>query len=117
MIYLYASYGNEESQKWERIRAFPLIPYKDLYPTEEIQGDDSFGLLAEPLSLPNGETMLLGVAFCTENNSINFVIQKNDVTLLNISVFKPRLETFDPSIVFRTPDGLDLSFIFSSRDT
>lgn len=116
MIYLHASYGNEDSQKWERIGAFPLIPYKDLYPTEEIQGDDGFGLLAEPLHLPNGETMLLSAAFCTENNGISFVIQKGDVTLLNISVFKPRLETFDPSVVFRTPEGLDLSFMFSSRN-
>lgn len=115
MIYMYVSYGNEESQKWENIGAFPLIPYKDLYPVEKIQCDDSFGLLSKPLSLPNGETILLDAAFVADNNSISFIIQKDGVTLLNIGTFKPRLETFDPSVVFRTPDGLDLSFMFSTR--
>ena len=38
------------------------------------------------------------------------------LTLLNLGAFKPNLEAFDPSVVFRTPNGLDLSFMFSERN-
>jgi len=116
MLYLHASYGNEESGNWERIKAIPLVPFKELYPDEKIQRDDSFGLLREPLELPNGEIIHLGVAFWSANHSISFVIEKCSETLLNIGTFKPKLETFDPSVVFRTPEGLDVSFMFSSNN-
>ena len=114
MLYVHASYGNDESGNWESVKVIPLLPYRELYPDEIIQDDDSFGLLREPLKLPNGEVILLGVAFWSANSSITFVVEKGEETLLNIGAFKQKLETFDPSVVFKTPDGLDLSFMFSS---
>lgn len=116
MLYVHVSYGNEESGNWEGVAVVPLIPYKELYPNEKIQRDDSFGLNKEPIALPNGESISIGVAFWTANNSISFVIEKDEITLLNLGAFKPNLEAFDPSVVFRTPNGLDLSFMFSERN-
>ena len=115
MLFLHASYGNEKTENWESIKVIPLIPYKDLFPVHNIQQDDkSFGLISEPLNLPNDEVINLGVAFDSSNLSINFVIEQDGCTLLNIGVFKLKLESFDPSVVYKTPNGLDLSFMFNS---
>ncbi|WP_282111334.1 hypothetical protein [Shewanella algicola] len=114
MIFLHASYGNEETEQWENIKVIPLKPNKELFPEQNIENEDGFGLISESLCLPNGEVITLGVAFSSSNLSINFVIQKGECTLLNLGAFKVTLEAFDPSVVFRTPNGLDLSFMFSS---
>ncbi|WP_415896258.1 hypothetical protein [Neptuniibacter sp. QD57_21] len=116
MLYVHVSYGNEETGNWEGVEIVPLIPYKELYPEEKVMRDDSFGLNNESVTLPNGETISISVAFWSANNSISFVIVKDDITLLNLGTFKQKLETFDPSVVFRTPGGLDLSFMFSTRN-
>lgn len=115
MLNVHVSYGNEESGNWEAMKVIALVPYKELYPDQDFNSNDSFGLLREPLELPNGEVILLGVVFWSVNNSISFVIEKDEETLLNIGVFKQTLEAFDPSVVFKTPNGLDLSFMFSSE--
>ena len=116
MLYLHVSYANQGTGNWESRKAIPLVPFKDLYPDEKYHSEGSFGLLREPLNLLNGETVFLGVAFCHANNSISFVIESENETLLNIGAFKPRLDTFDPSVVFRTPKGLCLSFMFSNQN-
>ncbi len=115
MLYLHVQCGNKESGNWERIKSIPLVSYENLYPEEQFEQNDSFGLLREPLNLPNGETFFLGVAFCNAGHSISFVIEEENETLLNIGTFKPRLDTFDPSVVFKTPNGLHLSFMFSNQ--
>ena len=115
MLYLHVQFGNQESGNWERIKFIPLVSYENLYPEETFDQNDSYGLLREPLDLPNGEIFFLGVAFCNAGHSLSFVIEKETETLLNISTFKPRLDTFDPSVVFKTPNGVHLSFMFSDQ--
>lgn len=114
MINLHISIGNEESGNWESLKVVAYSPDKELYSDPNIS-DENFGIKDEVLVLPSGEELTLGSAFWAANNSINFVIEKDGETLLNIVCFKQKLENFDPSVVFKSPGGSHLSFMFSTK--
>ena len=117
MLIVHVSYGNKESGHWVELASIPLTPYKYLLPAETIQDDSStFGLDQEPLTLPNGEAISISVSFLPINNSLTFIIIKDGLTHLNLGTFKPYQETCDPSVIFRTPNGLDLSFMFCEQN-
>ncbi|AII48269.1 hypothetical protein KR52_03745 [Synechococcus sp. KORDI-52] len=117
MLFVHVSYGHKESGQWEELASIPLTPYENLLPAETIQDECSpFGLDQEPLELPNGEAISISVSFLPANNSLSFIIEKDGLTHLNLGTFKPYKETWDPSIIFRTPNGLNLSFMFCEQN-
>jgi len=101
MINLHVSIGNEETEEWE---SFKTIVLKE--------SDDSYGIDEKILSLPNGEELKLALIISPSNLGMSFVIKSKEVTLLNIGCFKQSMEGYDPSVVYFTPQGTHLSFMF-----
>ena len=117
MLFVHVSYGDKQSGQWEELASIPLTPYENLLPAETIQDECSaFGIDQEPLALPNGEDISISVSFLPANNSLTFIIEKDGLIHLNLGTFKLYKKTFDPSIIFRTPNGLDISFMFCEQN-
>ena len=115
MISVHISYGSEESGNWEQLAVIPLVPYSELYPEIKGNQEGGYGVLKERIKLPKGEVIYIGVAFLAANNSINFILMNETDTLLNIGTFKRDLNSFDPAILFLSPGGTNLQFMFSSK--
>tara|TARA_R110001583_G_scaffold195165_1_gene369762 strand:+ start:463 stop:810 length:348 start_codon:yes stop_codon:yes gene_type:complete len=110
MITIYVSYGNEQTEKWINIHSAALVPSSELYPDSRVC-DESFGINDSEFSLPNGETFKVSATFTPSNMGIMIVVTSGNNTLINVACYKQSLENHDPSILFRTPKGLDVTIM------
>jgi len=115
MLFLHASIENQESGNQETLQSIPFKHFQELRPSEPFERNDGYGIIKHPLLLPNSEEIYLSAAFWEHSSSLSFLIENGKDALLDIWVFKPNPASFDPSLVFRTPEGINVSFMFSSK--
>ncbi|QJR09222.1 hypothetical protein DSM104443_00259 [Usitatibacter rugosus] len=58
------------------------------------------------VTIPSGEELVLGAVYAEANRSLNIVVSHNGKQLLNMSGFKLKPTTYDPTALFLTPGGL-----------
>ena len=116
MLYLHISLINRESGNQECIESIPFSHFQALRPNETFERDDGYGIIKHLVQLPNEEQLYLSTAFWEESSSLSFLIEDEQDALLDLWAFKPSPTSFDPSLVFKTPKGTSISFMFSSKN-
>lgn len=105
---LYVNYGNQVSNEWEKIGEFELNLFinQDFIPIIE---HEILTLNSQEIILSNGEKLEISVSYATINRGINIIVISDNKTLINVGGFKSSETSYDPSVVFLTPQGLHLS--------
>lgn len=107
---LYVNYGNQISNEWEKIGEFELnlLINQDFTPIIEHK---ILTLNSQEIILPNGEIIAVTASYATTNKSVNIMVISNNQTLINLGAFKSSENSYDPSVVFLTPQKLHLSLV------
>ncbi|MBL1208680.1 hypothetical protein [Geminocystis sp. GBBB08] len=107
---LYVSYGNQVSNQWEKIGEFELnlLINQDFIPIIE---HEILTLNSQEIILSNGEKLQISVSYATINRGINIIVISDNKTLINVGGFKSSETSYDPSVIFLTPQGLHLSLM------
>ena len=112
MLYLHISYREKSEGDWDDLLVSSFQPFGKLYPQERGR-KDSYGI-KQSINTPCGHTYNLTAYFSSNDNLINYQFEQESETLLSNSSYKKSLESFDPSVNLRLPDGSYLAITFSS---
>lgn len=107
---LYVNYGNQASNEWEKIGEFELnlLINQDFISIVE---HEILTLNSREITLSNDEKIEVSVSYATINRGINIIVISDNKTLINVGGFKSSETSYDPSIIFLTPQGMHLSLM------
>jgi len=112
MLYLHVSYHEKPEDEWEDILITNFSPFNKLYPKDG--GKKGAYGIQQDIITPCGQSFLLTAYFSTADNLINYQFEKGGEMILSNSSYKKSLETFDPSVNLKLPNGGYLAISFSS---
>ncbi|MCC5659669.1 hypothetical protein LC608_22385 [Nostoc sp. XA010] len=106
---LYLQYGEELSGQWKSLCEIELKPLLNvnLRPFAEVQ--NLFGIDFVPVKLPNGEVLNIDITYSTDNRGINIRILSRDTTIIEVGGFNRQEISYDPNLIFITPNGIYVS--------
>jgi len=110
VIIIHVSFRNPVTEDWEEIHKVNLIPISELYSDSSLE-DDIFGINDSNFTLPNGEEFEVSATFTSNNMGVVIIVTGQDKTLIHVTCYKQSLEGFDPSILFLTPRGANVSIM------
>ena len=113
MINIVVSCANLTTEEWEPVCTVPLKPYAELYHDTPVC-EEGWGVNDFEFTLPSEETLTISAAFTESNLGISFGVSAEGKSLISIYCFKKDIDIADPSVVFKTPNGVDVSILFGS---
>ncbi len=114
MINVFVSCANETTEEWESVCIIPLKPSSELHPDTPVSAD-WWGINDYEFFLPNKEPLKISAAFTESNNSISFGLSKENKSLVSVYCVKRDLDAHDSTMVFHTPNGLEISIVFGHK--
>ncbi|BAQ60720.1 hypothetical protein GM3708_1126 [Geminocystis sp. NIES-3708] len=107
---LYVIYGNQASNQWKKVGEFELNLFinRDFTPIVE---HEILTLNSQEIILFNGGKLQISVSYARINRDINIIVISDNKTLINVGGFKSSETSYDPSIIFLTPQGQHLSLM------
>jgi hypothetical protein len=112
MLYLHISYREKSEGDWDDLLVSGFQSFGKLYPEERCR-KDSYGIKQSVIT-PCGHSYDLTAYFSLHDNLVNYQFEQDGKTLLSNSSYKKSLESFDPSVNLRLPNGSYLAITFSS---
>jgi hypothetical protein len=106
---LYLQYGEELSGQWKSLCEIELKPLLNVNPHPLTESQNVLGIHLAPVNLPNGEVFNVDITYSTENRGISIRILSGDTTLIQLGGFKRQETSYDPNVIFRTPNGIHVS--------
>ncbi|MCC5621107.1 hypothetical protein [Nostoc sp. CHAB 5715] len=106
---LYLQYGEELSEQWKSLCEIELKPLLNVNSRPFAEAQNVLGIHFVPVRLPNGEVLNVDITYSTENRGISIRILSKDTTLIQVGGFKRQEISYDPNVIFITPNGIYVS--------
>ncbi len=106
---LYLQYAEELSGQWKSLYEIELKPLLKINPHPLAEDQNILGIHLAPVRLPNGEVLNVDITYSTENRGISIRFLSKDTTLIQVGGFKRQETSYDPNVVFITPNGIHVS--------
>jgi hypothetical protein len=106
---LYLQYGEELSGQWKSLCEIELEPLLNVNSRPLTEAQNVLGIHLAPVRLPNGEVFNVDITYSTENRGISIRFLSGDTTLIQVGGFKRQEISYDPNVIFLTPNGIHIS--------
>ncbi|MEH2163528.1 MAG: hypothetical protein V7K38_21450 [Nostoc sp.] len=106
---LYLQYGEDLSGQWKSLYEIELKPLLNVNPDPLSEAQNVLGIHLAPVRLPNGEVLNVDITYSTENRGLNIRFLSGDTTLIQVGGFKKQETSYDPNVIFLTPNGIHVS--------
>ena len=103
MIALHVTWGNYQSERWERLAEEQFQPIAN-------ESNDLSVDIAN-LAVPGGGAISVSATYSESNGGIGLLVNEGDVILVSVYCFRIHDYGFDPVVTFRMRGGTDVSLM------